>query len=94
MTILLLLHGHNLFKELFCRGFQSNKDSVADILKRHGGHCAVICMRIQNFRIEVKQGVITYGRGRKAIYVAIKTLLTWILLLVSSLYFFVLVCIK
>ena len=90
MTILLLLHGHNLFKELFCRAFQSNKDSVADFLKRHGGHCAVICMCIQNFRIEVKQGVITHGRGRKAIYVAIKTLLTWILLSVSSLYWYAL----
>ena len=90
MTILLLLHGHNLFKELFCRGFQSNKDSVADFLKRHGGHCVFICMHIQNFRIEVKQGVITDGRGRKAIYVAIKTLLTWILLSISSLYWYAL----
>ena len=42
------------------------------------------------FRIEVKQGVITDGRERKAIYVAIKTLLTWTLLSVSSLYWYAL----
>ena len=87
MTILLLLHGHNLFKESFCRGFQSNKDSVADFLKRM---VATVWLYACAFSIEVKQGVITDGRGRKAIYVAIKTLLTWILLSVSSLYWYAL----
>ena len=74
MRILLLLHGHNLVKELFCRGTRSYSDSLVHFLKRHGGHYVVIRMRIQDFcRKEVRQGIITDSRERKAIYDVMKT---------------------